>query len=102
MALARKAGRYAGAALPVAASALGIGNSGPDPSGIAQKPHLVSRLLVETSATRRANFFSATVELMQIMKRACGRRHIADFDLADLDSFDILITPTDPLRLAGS
>ena len=50
------------------------------PVGIAsQKPHLVSRLVVEKSARRLTNFFEASVELMQVMARACGHDHLSGF-----------------------
>lgn len=40
------------------------------PIGIAtQRLYLVSRLVVEQSATRLANFFAASVHLMQILPR---------------------------------
>ena len=50
------------------------------PVGIAtQKPNLVSRLLVEESAKQLHNFFSASVELMQVLARACGHEHLSQF-----------------------
>ncbi|MEO0754319.1 MAG: hypothetical protein AAFY85_05920 [Pseudomonadota bacterium] len=43
--------------------------------GIAsQKPHLVSRLVIDGSAQRLKTFFDASVELMQVLARACGHR----------------------------
>ena len=55
------------------------------PVGIAtQKPHLVSRLLVDRSAQQLANFFDASVELMQVMARACGHDHLSKFNADDL------------------
>ncbi len=43
------------------------------PVGIAtQKDHLVARLEVEKSAKRLEKFFTASVELMKVMARACG------------------------------
>lgn len=58
------------------------------PVGIAsQKPHLVSRLIVEQSALRLKNFFEASTELMQVMARACGHQRLADFNLDDLVTF---------------
>jgi len=58
------------------------------PVGIAtQKPHLVSRLVVETSAERLKNFFEASVHLMQILARACGHRHLNDFSIEDLTTW---------------
>jgi len=58
------------------------------PVGIAtQKPHLVSRLVVEKSATRLTNFFEASVELMKVMARACGHSRLSDFSLHDLTTW---------------
>ncbi|MFK7754495.1 MAG: glutamate synthase-related protein [Sedimentitalea sp.] len=58
------------------------------PVGIAsQKPHLVSRLVVEKSARQLANFFEASTELMQVMARACGHDHLGKFTLDDLTTW---------------
>ena len=58
------------------------------PVGIAtQKPHLVNRLVVEKSARQLANFFEASVELMQVMARACGHDHLAKFNQDDLTTW---------------
>jgi len=58
------------------------------PVGIAtQKPHLVSRLVIEKSARQLANFFEASVELMQVMARACGHEHLSKFNADDLTTW---------------
>lgn len=58
------------------------------PVGIAtQKPHLVSRLVIEKSAHRLKNFFDASVELMQVMARACGHDHLTGFNADDLTTW---------------
>lgn len=58
------------------------------PVGIAtQKPHLVSRLLVDRSAQQLANFFGASTELMQVMARACGHDHVSKFNQTDLTTW---------------
>ncbi|MDV7202453.1 glutamate synthase-related protein [Roseovarius sp. 10] len=58
------------------------------PVGIAtQKPHLVSRLIIEKSARQLANFFEASVELMQLMARACGHDHLSKFNTDDLTTW---------------
>lgn len=58
------------------------------PVGIAtQKPHLVNRLLVDKSAEQLKNFFEASVELMQVMARACGHDHLSKFEQNDLTSW---------------
>ncbi|MBW4710039.1 Rieske 2Fe-2S domain-containing protein [Roseobacter sp. YSTF-M11] len=58
------------------------------PVGIAtQKPHLVSRIIVDKSARQLANFFEASVELMQVMARACGHSHLSHFTQSDLTTW---------------
>jgi methylamine---glutamate N-methyltransferase subunit C len=59
------------------------------PVGIAtQKPGLRQRLVVEESAQRLTRFLTATVELMQVLARACGHHHLAELDVDDLTTFD--------------
>ncbi|MEM5582810.1 glutamate synthase-related protein [Roseibium sp. AS2] len=58
------------------------------PVGIAtQKPHLVNRLQIEKSARQLTNFFDASVELMQVMARACGYSHLNRFCPEDLTTW---------------
>lgn len=58
------------------------------PVGIAsQKPHLASRIIVENSAKQLTNFFEASVELMQVMARACGHDHLSKFNMEDLTTW---------------
>lgn len=58
------------------------------PVGIAtQQPHLVARLAVDRSARQLANFFAASVQLMQVMARACGHDHLSKFKLDDLTTW---------------
>ncbi len=58
------------------------------PVGIAtQKPHLVNRLVIEKSARQLTNFFEASVELMQVMARACGHDHLSKFSVDDLTTW---------------
>jgi glutamate synthase domain-containing protein 2 len=58
------------------------------PVGIAtQKPNLVARLIAEKSAQRLNNFFAASVELMQVMARACGHDHLSKFCVNDLTTW---------------
>ena len=58
------------------------------PVGIAtQKPHLVSRIVIEKSAHRLKNFFDASVERMQVMARACGHDHLSKFSIDDLTTW---------------
>ena len=58
------------------------------PVGIAtEKLHLVSRLVVESSAIQLKNFFDVSVELMQIMARACGHDLLSGFTADDLTTW---------------
>ncbi len=58
------------------------------PVGIAtQKEHLRRRLIVEESARRLANFLTASVELMQVLARACGHSHLNQFNIEDLTTW---------------
>lgn len=55
------------------------------PVGIAtQKENLRKRLVIDQSAQRLKNFFDATVELMQVLARACGHDHLNKFTKEDL------------------
>ena len=55
------------------------------PVGIAtQKEELRQKLNIEKSASQLNNFFNASVELMQVMSRACGHDHLNKFNKDDL------------------
>jgi len=59
------------------------------PAGIAtQKPELRKKLDIGVAARRLANFLEASVELMQVMARACGHDHLNKFNRDDLASWD--------------
>lgn len=59
------------------------------PVGIAtQRPHLRARLPVEEAAERLGRYLTATVELMCVLARACGHRHLNELALGDLTTFD--------------
>jgi len=58
------------------------------PVGIAtQNPHLRRRLKIEKGAEQLDNFFRASTELMQVMARACGHRHLREFSSDDLTTW---------------
>ena len=59
------------------------------PVGIAtQKEHLRKRLIIDQAAQRLANFFNASVELMQVLARACGHSDLKEFTVDDLTTFN--------------
>jgi len=73
------------------------------PVGIAtQKPHLRARLPVDEAAARLDRFLRACVELMQVLARACGHRHLADFSLDDLTTFDWDMARLSSVAYAGT
>jgi glutamate synthase domain-containing protein 2 len=58
------------------------------PVGIAtQKEHLRKRLVIDEAAQRLNRFFRASVELMQVLARACGHTHLNQFCLDDLTTW---------------
>ena len=72
------------------------------PVGIAtQKPHLVSRLVVQKSAQQLKNFFEASVELMQVMARACGHSHLSEFNADDLTTWKREMADLSGVRYGG-
>ena len=62
-----------------------ICNTNNCPAGIAtQKADLRQRLNVDKSAGQLRNFFEASVELMQVMARACGHNSLSELNKNDL------------------
>ena len=59
------------------------------PVGIAtQREDLRARLIVDEAARRLERFFSASVDLMAVLARACGHDHVNQFCADDLTTFD--------------
>ncbi|MGF1759483.1 glutamate synthase-related protein [Photobacterium sagamiensis] len=74
-----------------------ICNTNNCPAGIAtQKKDLRQKLNPDKAAKQLANFFAASTELMQVMARACGHRHLNQFNKDDLATWD-----HEMARLAG-
>lgn len=72
------------------------------PAGVAtQKPELRARLNVDESAARLARYLGASVELMQVLARACGHSRLADFDPEDLTSWKREMAELTGVRYAG-
>lgn len=72
------------------------------PVGIAtQKEHLRKRLDIQLSALRLKRFFEASVELMQVMARACGHRSLSEFCEDDLTTFDREMAALTGIRYGG-
>ena len=59
------------------------------PVGIAtQKDDLRARFEIAKSATRLKNYFEATVDLMNVLSRACGHNALSRFSVEDLSTWD--------------
>ncbi len=79
-----------------------ICNTNNCPVGIAtQKKELRARLDVEVAAGRLHNFFEASVELMQVMARACGHDHLSRFELNDLATWNREMALLSGVRFSG-
>lgn len=72
------------------------------PAGIAtQKADLRQRLNVDKSAVQLKNFIEASVELMQVMARACGHDALARFNKEDLATFNREMAFLSGIRYSG-
>ncbi|MBF0265668.1 MAG: alpha-hydroxy-acid oxidizing protein [Gammaproteobacteria bacterium] len=72
------------------------------PVGIAtQKPALRQRLKIEKGAQQLNNFFTASIELMQLMARACGHEHLNQFCMDDLSTCNFEMSRLTGISYAG-
>jgi glutamate synthase domain-containing protein 2 len=72
------------------------------PTGVAtQKEELRKLLNIEKSASQLYNFFQASVELMQVMARACGHSHLSEFNKDDLASWHHDMARLSGVRFSG-
>ena len=72
------------------------------PVGIAtQQEHLRARLPVDDAAARLTRWFGATVELMQVLSRACGKAHLSELTPDDLTTFDREMAHLTGVRFGG-
>jgi len=77
-------------------------NSNNCPAGIAtQKEELRKRLNVDKSAGQLKNFFEASVELMQVMSRACGHDALQKFNRDDLATWHREMALLSGVRYSG-
>ena len=72
------------------------------PAGIAtQKPELRTKLDVQVAADRLARFFGASVELMQVIARACGHDHLSQFEARDITTWKKEMAELSGVAFAG-
>lgn len=72
------------------------------PVGVAtQKPELRARLNVQAGAEKLARYFGASVELMQVLARACGHSDISDLSPRDITTWKREMADLSDIRFAG-
>jgi len=77
-------------------------NSNNCPVGIAtQKPELRRLLDVQTGAENLARYFGASVELMQVLARACGHNNLSSFRHEDITTWKREMADLSGVRFAG-
>lgn len=77
-------------------------NSNNCPVGVAtQKPELRKRLDVQVGAERLARYFGASVELMQVLARACGHDSLSSFTPRDITTWKREMADLSGVRFAG-
>ena len=79
-----------------------ICNTNNCPAGIAtQQEHLRAKLNIEKSAQQLARFLGASVELMQVMARACGHSHLNQFNSNDITTWKKEMADLTGMQFAG-
>ena len=77
-------------------------NSNNCPVGVAtQKPELRARLDVQVGAQKLARYFAASVELMQVLSRACGHDNLSDMELRDITTWKMEMAHLSGIRYGG-
>jgi len=77
-------------------------NSNNCPAGVAtQKPELRARLQVQSSAEKLARYFAASVELMQVLARACGHDDLSKLCIDDITTWKREMADLSGVRFAG-
>ena len=77
-------------------------NSNNCPVGVAtQKPELRKRLDVQIGAEKLARYFGASVELMQVLARACGHDNLSGFNQRDITTWKREVADLSGIRFAG-
>jgi methylamine---glutamate N-methyltransferase subunit C len=72
------------------------------PTGVATQNEELRKLLnVEKSAQQLCNFFQASVELMQVMARACGHSHLNELNKDDLATWSYDMARLSGVRFSG-
>ncbi len=73
------------------------------PTGIAtQKKELRQKINIEKSSKQLHNFFEASVELMQVMARACGHNDLSKFNKNDLATWHKEMAELSGVSYAGA
>lgn len=79
-----------------------ICNTNNCPAGIAtQKKDLRAKLNIEKSAQQLERFLKASVELMQVMARACGHHHLSEFNMQDITTWKKEMAELTGISFAG-
>jgi glutamate synthase domain-containing protein 2/CDGSH-type Zn-finger protein len=79
-----------------------ICNTNNCPAGIAtQQGHLRARLDIDKSARQLARFLQSSVQLMQVMARACGHTHLSQFNPNDITTWKKEMAELTGVQYAG-
>lgn len=79
-----------------------ICNSNNCPVGIAtQKPELRARLDIQNSAEKLERYIAASVELMQVLARACGHNNLSNLSINDIATWKRDMADLSGIRYSG-
>ena len=66
-----------------------------------QKPELRKMLDVQKGSEKLARYFEASVELMQVLARACGHENLSDFNYKDITTWKREMAELSGIKFAG-
>ncbi|WP_026942747.1 glutamate synthase-related protein [Hellea balneolensis] len=77
-------------------------NSNNCPVGVAtQKPELRKLLDIQNGAENLSRYFGATIELMQVLARACGHDHLSKFETTNLTTWQKSMAELSGVQFGG-
>jgi len=72
------------------------------PAGIAtQKPELRKNLNVDVASKKLSNFLIASTDLMKTLARACGHKHLSEFNKSDLTTWKLEMSKLSGVNFSG-
>ena len=66
-----------------------------------QKPELRKNLNLDVASKKLSNFLIASTDLMKTLARACGHKHLSEFDKSDLTTWKLEMSKLSGVNFSG-